>query len=70
MKKVKIKPPKKSPEILLYLADAAVYWWATNRPITWSLEKHLQNPSINTATEAETMLSIAVADWCRIQKCK
>lgn len=53
--------------ILLELADAAVVWWVGKRPLAMSLQKHLENPTLNTATDREKRLALAVAKWVRIQ---
>lgn len=42
--------------------NAAYHWFRTRRPVGWSLTKHLGNMRINTTTEAEAHLAIAVAN--------
>jgi hypothetical protein len=40
---------------------AAVRWWARHRPVDWTLQDHMDNPTINTATPAEKKLALVVA---------
>lgn len=44
------------------LEQAARKWWEMHRPVGWTLEQHLANPTINTtASEADRALARAVA---------
>ncbi len=38
----------------------AVRWWKMRRPVGWTLEQHMTNPAVNTASEADKALAIAV----------
>jgi hypothetical protein len=40
--------------------NAAVAFWKGRRPVSFTEEQHLQNPTINTSTEAETRLCQAI----------
>lgn len=44
------------------LIEAATAWWKMRRPMTWSVEAHLANPTINTSYSWERDLARAVAD--------
>lgn len=50
------------------VAEFAVEWWASKRPVRWTVEQHLGNPRINTATSAEKRLAEAVAEWVFSQR--
>lgn len=43
--------------------DAAYKWWVQKRPLGWSEETHLNNPSINVTSDAERELALRVARW-------
>jgi hypothetical protein len=47
---------------------AAKVWWKEKRPLDYSYKKHLENPTINTTTEAEKTLARAVASYERAKK--
>ena len=52
-----------SPEMLALMA-AAKAWWEQGRPSGWSLEQHLNEPTIGcNSTEKEQALAKAVATW-------
>jgi hypothetical protein len=38
-------------------------WWRGHRPVAWSESDHLNNPTINTCTDAEKRLAVAVRDY-------
>ena len=59
--------PDGADKTLLRVADAAAVWWTMHRPIQWSVERHLANPTINCATAAEKTLAKFVAEWCALQ---
>lgn len=42
---------------------AAHVWWANHRPLSHTLQQHLENPTINTCSPAEAELARAVAGW-------
>lgn len=44
------------------------YWWLGKQPCAWDEAKHLQNPEVNTATEWEHALSVAVAEMLKAEK--
>ena len=64
---MKGKFPVGADATLLKVADAAVVWWTMHRPIQWSVEQHIANPTINCATAAEKTLAKMVAEWCALQ---
>ena len=37
-------------------------WWLSQRPVGWTEDKHLGNPTVNTSSDAELSLAQAVAD--------
>lgn len=41
----------------------SVKWWESKRPLEWMLETHLENPTVNCASEAEKNLAIEVAKY-------
>jgi len=43
---------------------AAVDWWISNRPLTWTTEDHLKFPAVNVAGEDAKALAVAVANYC------
>ncbi len=45
--------------------SAALEWWKSHRPIEWSEAQHLGNPVINTSSDSERKLAIAVARMLR-----
>ena len=44
---------------------AAISWWHMHRPIDYTLQQHIENPSINTATDPEKQLAIHVAGYIK-----
>jgi hypothetical protein len=48
--------------------NAAVGWWERHRPVGWTETEHLNHPAINTVTDAEESLAMAVADLVRDQE--
>jgi hypothetical protein len=45
------------------IAQHAKAWWESFRPMGWTVEEHLRNPTINTSGESEEALAAAVARW-------
>lgn len=41
---------------------AALAWWRTHKPCSWSAAEHKANPTINTVTSVDAALASAVAD--------
>lgn len=41
---------------------AALAWWEELRPLGWSLRQHLDNPTVNTTSAAESKLAECVAE--------
>lgn len=41
--------------------QAALLWWTSRRPIGWSLDWHLSNPTVSTVDAEEHTLALAVA---------
>lgn len=37
-------------------------WWEELRPLGWSLRQHLDNPTVNTTSAAESKLAECVAE--------
>jgi hypothetical protein len=50
---------------LLRLADSSKAWFRSKRPFMYSLEQHLEHPTINCVTEREKELAKAVANWIK-----
>jgi hypothetical protein len=40
---------------------AAIDWWRFKGPVGWSENEHLLNPIVNTTTDAEKALALAIA---------
>ncbi len=36
-------------------------WWESLRPVDWDVGQHLDNPTVNTSSGAETELAEAIA---------
>ena len=55
------------------VTDAALCWWASLRPVGYTMEDHLKNPTVNTTSYAEERLANAVAEYIlvstRFQEC-
>lgn len=49
------------------IVKAAIAWFSTKRPLEFTLEEHLDNPRINTVTDAEKLLGYAVGEYLRKQ---
>ena len=47
---------------------AAFSWWISKRPVGWSRDDHLLNPTINCITIAEKKLAIAISDYLQHTK--
>ena len=45
------------------VARAAMAWWASRRPLSYSLGRHIANPIANTASAEERALARACAVW-------
>lgn len=43
------------------VVDAAVNWWRSKRPVGWNVWDHTANPTINTTTDRENELAVAVS---------
>lgn len=43
------------------LGAAAEAWWKAHRPLSWTRDEHLENPTINTSGAIERALAIATA---------
>ena len=44
------------------VGNAAVRWWASKRPARMSKNLHMQNPTVNCATEEEKSLALFVVE--------
>lgn len=45
--------------------EKALNWWLSKRPLNFSVEDHLLNPTINTITQEEEELAEAVAFYVK-----
>lgn len=52
-------------ELLKAVGQTAHVWWRTKRPAMYSLEQHLNHPTINCDTPRERELAQAVAQWLK-----
>ena len=41
--------------------NAAISWWESKRPVTWSVPEHISTPSVNCVTPWETDLAREVS---------
>lgn len=62
-----IVTPKKQKNLNGRIIAAAYQWFRTKRPQSYTLEQHLANPAINTATDTEANIAIAVANMMRAE---
>ena len=62
------KPPDEATRALLAVADAAIRWWESKRPVGWTQARHLQMPTVNTCidTDVEGKLALAVASLVKL----
>jgi hypothetical protein len=60
-----VPPSASASEILLNVADEAIAWWEGKRPCGWSVDEHLNNPTVNV-NPADHGLAEAVSSWVRI----
>lgn len=44
---------------------AAIRWWKSKRPLAYSHREHLENPRVNTVTDAETRLAHSIAKYLK-----
>lgn len=52
----------KQREVMEQTGLAALAWWEELRPLGWSLRQHLDNPTVNTTSAAESKLAECVAE--------
>jgi len=57
------KKLQKPEEVLLEIADSAVHWWRNKRPASFTEKEHLENPTINTLSDSEKKIAVAVSKW-------
>ena len=57
-----MKPRKQTERAVV---EAAVKWWSGYRPCAWTLDEHLDNPTINCSTDTEHTLATAVGQLVR-----
>lgn len=50
------------------VSKAAVEWWKSKRPLSYDEEAHLNNPLVNTTTEAEKKLALDVSIYIRVNR--
>lgn len=48
----------------------ACRWWRNHRPVNWDKKTHLNYPGINSCTETERQLAIAVGKYEKTKKTK
>jgi hypothetical protein len=47
------------------LIISAVRWWESHRPLTWSLDHHLNHPLVNLVAATDKDLANDVADYIK-----
>lgn len=52
----------KQREVMEQTRLAALAWWEELLPLGWSLRQHLDNPTVNTTSAAESKLAECVAE--------
>lgn len=52
---------KQQAEAAAMVLDAAIAWWRHRRPLSFTPAMHLAEPGVNTATDTERALALAVA---------
>lgn len=52
----------KQREVMEQTRLAALAWWEELRPLGWSLRQHLDKPTVNTTSAAESKLAECVAE--------
>lgn len=45
------------------IVNTAITWWRNLKPDEWTQEQHFDNPGVNTCTDTEYDLAIAVAQY-------
>lgn len=50
------------------IVRAAVQWWEFHRPLSFTLDEHLEHYAVNTCSEPEKNLARAVANAVRISE--
>ena len=48
--------------------EASIRWWESKRPVGWSEDQHLAEPTVDCASPAEQALARAVARWVAFQR--
>lgn len=48
------------------IEQAAKRWWTAQRPEGWTLDQHLDEPTVNCTSKTSRDLATAVADWCKL----
>jgi hypothetical protein len=41
----------------------AILWWGSKCPVSWSATQHGATPTVNTTSQVEHFLALAVADY-------
>lgn len=57
--------PAPTVDLQVQLLQAAVRWWENHRPLSFTYMLHLENPGINTTTDAQKQLAVAVAAFLK-----
>ena len=52
----------------LRVQSAALAWWRAHRPVGWTREEHLREPTVNTLTDREKRLARTVAALAKVEK--
>jgi ribosomal protein S27E len=50
------------------IIKAAISWWKSRRPVSWTHKMHIENPSVNTTGPRERCIAEAVAKYLRAKK--
>lgn len=51
---------------MFQVIDEAKLWFRSKRPAVYSLQQHIEHPTINCNTERERQLATAIALWLKI----
>lgn len=43
------------------VVDASIDWWESKRPVSWTKEQHIENPTINCMNITERVLAEKIA---------
>lgn len=54
----------------LAIVDAAKEWWRDHRPVAWSEDQHIDNPSVNISMPSGKRLAEAVSRMVKLGQAK